>query len=392
MSTRTSCPLSPKEASDAMTSTAKPFAMAPRSSVSGPFQRGSNAPPDAALSANAAATQDLIASPPDAKTLVASNTASASVSTASWRMREDGSCALRSRFASSQTPRATASPDATSRESACLICTAATVPIAGHSTRSTGLLPLHPRRSSSARLKLDHFILKKDLQFDVLAVHRAESLAHRVLGDMRNIAIARQMGERQLPEPRRGELADEFARLVVGEMSARTRDALDHAGRTSALPEKDGVVVGFQDRDVGLSELHPDRIEGRSDVRAVEIRAAAGSHELADGAAGVMGNRKRIHAEPAEFEILPVLEADEGGLAESAVVDDRLRRHRVRIDRNVAVLPEYREAGHVGGVTVGDQDRVELDVLEMLIGNSAIDQDCGTLVLDQIGIALRAAR
>ena len=116
---------------------------------------------------------------------------------------------------------------------------------------------------------------------------------------MFTVALMGEVGEIKLPETRRGELPHQFAGLVVGKVSARTRDALDEIRRTPARPEHHGVVVGLQRRNRRLSEFESDRIERRADVRPVEVGLAVRPEEIADGVARVVGDGERRGGERA---------------------------------------------------------------------------------------------
>ena len=92
-------------------------------------------------------------------------------------------------------------------------------------------------------LYLDNFILAENLEVDISAPNFAKCSAHRVLGDMRHVAVARKMREREFPQARRREAPDEIARLVIREVAARACDALDQAWMAAAFAQENRVVV-----------------------------------------------------------------------------------------------------------------------------------------------------
>ena len=83
------------------------------------------------------------------------------------------------------------------------VCTAAIVPITGHSTRSICCRPQPARHNAATKshnlLYLDDFILAENPEVYVRAPDFAKRSPHRILGDMRHVAVARKMREREFP-------------------------------------------------------------------------------------------------------------------------------------------------------------------------------------------------
>ena len=134
----------------------------------------------------------------------------------------------------------------------------------------------------------------------------------------------------------------------------------------------------------------------------MEVGFSVRLQEITDRIARVMRHGERGRRERPDLEFLSVLEADEDGIVEPALVRNRLGRHEIRKKRSIGkVLMEGINATSVVGVVMREDSgdnlrgidfRREAALRELASGKSAVDKQRGLSRFNNSRIALRPAR
>lgn len=158
-----------------------------------------------------------------------------------------------------------------------------------------------------------------------------------------------------------GELrSDVLAGSVVRQMSKAGENSLLEVPRVRADLEEIGVVVGFEEEEVGAAEMVLDAFREVAEVSGDSDLDAVGGEGIADGVGGVVREGEGLDVEVAEVEGCARLESFQRRRGGAAEVEQRRRLVREKNrDAGAELAVDDGQAGDVVGVFVGDEDSVE---------------------------------
>lgn len=235
-------------------------------------------------------------------------------------------------------------------------------------------------------------------------------------GQGRGVAFLAEVGQDQVAERAGGaggeNLGDGCGGLEVGEVAVVAGDAADEAGRAAAGGQEIGIVIGFQDEDVGLTKNAADfgsdvaEVGGGGDAERGGAGSGAKGEVKAEGEAfGVVGEFEGSDVEAVDVEAARRERANQAGAveaaedgAEAAAQDDEV--FGGGDERDFIVVAELeRGVGDVVAVGVGDEeggDAGGVDGLggevggESALGEAHVDEDSGAGIGDEEAVAATA--
>jgi hypothetical protein len=154
------------------------------------------------------------------------------------------------------------------------------------------------------------------------------------------------------------------------------------------------VVIGFEQQEVGASEVDSDGVGEIAQVSGNGDLDAFGFERESDGVGGIVRDGEAIDFDIADSEARSGLEEREA--RDEFAPGDGGRGQERAVDRDVELAGDGGDAGDVIGVLVGDEDGVDgfgidIDGGETLEGflaaQSGVDQDSGAAGGDQGGVA-----
>jgi hypothetical protein len=158
-------------------------------------------------------------------------------------------------------------------------------------------------------------------------------------------------------------IGQEFADGVIRKMAGAGEDALfDDPGIRADLEHVE-IVIGFEDKAVGLAKMDSDVIGQIAEIGADGNLGAVGAEGESDGVGGVVGDGERVDVDVADGETLASLD----GLHAAEALAEGVRQNALKgfqgglgdVERGFPEAEDLREAVAVVGVFVGDEDRVE---------------------------------
>ena len=158
-------------------------------------------------------------------------------------------------------------------------------------------------------------------------------------------------------------VGEEFADCVVGEMAGAGENALLDDPGIGADLEHIEIMIGFEDKAIGLAEVDSDVVWKVAKIGADGNLGAIGAEGESDGVGCVVRNGERVDVDVADGEALPSLnrfdaaEAFAEGVGQDAL--EGLHRGLGDVKRRFPDAEDLGEAVAVIGMLVSDEDGVE---------------------------------
>jgi hypothetical protein len=191
-------------------------------------------------------------------------------------------------------------------------------------------------------------------------------------------------------------ICEKFADGVIGEVAGAREDALLDDPGVGADLEHVEIVIGFEDKAIGLAKVNSNVIWQVAEIGADGDFCAVGAEGESDGIGSVMRNCKRVDVDIADGEALASLDRFDAAeaLAESVRQDALEGFHRglSDVERRFPEAEDLGEAVAVVGMLVGDEDRVEainvaLDSGEasesFTLSESGVNEDASSFSFEQ---------
>jgi len=198
-------------------------------------------------------------------------------------------------------------------------------------------------------------------------------------------------------------IGEEFADSEIGKMAGAGQHALLDNPRIGTDLEHVKIVIGFEDKAIGLAKMDFYEFGHVSEIGTDGDLGAVGTKGEADGVGGVMRDRKRVDVNVADGEALAGLDGFDAAEAfAEGVREDTLKGvHRGfgDIERRFPEAENLGETVAVVGVFVSDENGVEavnvsLDGGEtgesFAFAEACVDEDAGGFGFEQSEIARTA--
>ena len=159
-------------------------------------------------------------------------------------------------------------------------------------------------------------------------------------------------------------IGEEFADCVIREVAGAREDALlDDPGIRADLEHVE-IVIGFEDKAIGLAEMDSDVVWQVAQIGADGHLGAVGAEGESDGVGSVVRDGERVDVDIADGEGLASL----NGLDAAQALPEGVGKNALEgfhgglghIKRRFPEAEDLGEAVRVIGMLVGDEDRVQM--------------------------------